>query len=89
MFAVVGGMLCKSDKPSIIFIFIFINNRIIIHPDIGSDLTTALEELERITRKWGMMVNYPKTEAVVFAARRRRQDPSWIQQRGSQASVQV
>ena len=30
------------------------------------DLTTALEELERITRKWGMVVNYPKTEAVVF-----------------------
>ena len=26
-----------------------------------SDLTTALEELERITRKWGMVVNYPKT----------------------------
>ena len=31
-----------------------------------SDLTTALEELERITRKWGMVVNYPRTEAVVF-----------------------
>ena len=31
-----------------------------------SDLTTALEELERITRKWGMVVNYPKTESVVF-----------------------
>ena len=32
-----------------------------------SDLKTALEELERITREWGMVVNYPKTEAVVFA----------------------
>ena len=30
-----------------------------------SDLTTALEELERITRKWGMVVNYPKTEALL------------------------
>ena len=25
-----------------------------------SDLTTALEELERIMRKWGMVVNYPQ-----------------------------
>ena len=31
-----------------------------------SDLKTALEELERITREWGMVVNYPKTEAVMF-----------------------
>ena len=27
---------------------------------------SALEELERITREWGMAVNYSKTEAVVF-----------------------
>ena len=31
-----------------------------------SDLKTALEDLERITREWGIVVNYPKTEAVVF-----------------------
>ena len=31
-----------------------------------SDLKTALEELERITREWGMVVTYPKSEAVVF-----------------------
>ena len=31
-----------------------------------SDLKTALAELERITREWGMVINYPKTEAVVF-----------------------
>ena len=31
-----------------------------------SDLKTALEELERITREWSMAINYPKTEAMVF-----------------------
>ena len=51
---------------------------------------TALEKLRRVARKWGMAVNYLKTEAVVFAlpatAAAASYDPSWIQQRGSQAS---
>ena len=48
----------------------------------SSDLKTGLEELERVRRKWGMAVNYPKTEAVGVwpARRRRRHDPGWIQQ---------
>ena len=32
----------------------------------SSDRKTAPKELERVVRKWGMAVNYPKTEAVVF-----------------------
>ena len=54
-------------------------------------LKTALMERERVARTWRMAVNYPKTEAVVFCPARccRRHHPSWIQQRGSQASAQV
>ena len=41
---------------------IYADDLVLLAPS-RSDLTTALEELER---KWGMVVNYPKTEAVVF-----------------------
>ena len=44
---------------------LYVDDLVLLAPS-RSDLTTALEELERITRKWGMVVNYPKIEAVVF-----------------------
>ena len=74
---------------------LYTNDLMLLAPN-SSDLKTALMELERVVRKWGMAVNYPKSpcprQKICPASRRRRHrrhDPSWIQQRGSQASVQV
>ena len=41
---------------------LYVDDLVLLAPS-RSDLTTALEELERIMREWGMAVNYPKTEA--------------------------
>ena len=64
----ISGQVVNSPSEELLrmlMMLLYADDLVLLAPS-RSDLTTALEELERITRKWGMMVNYPKTEAVVF-----------------------
>ena len=61
----ISGQVVNSPSEELLrmLMLLYADDLVLLAPS-RSDLT--LEELERITRKWGMMVNYPKTEAVVF-----------------------
>jgi len=63
----ISGQVVNSPSEELLsmLMLLYADDLVLLAPS-RSDLTTALEELERITRKWGMVVNYPKTEAVVF-----------------------
>ena len=63
----ISGQVKTSPSEELLsmLMLLYADDLVLLAPS-RSDLKTALEELERITREWGMAVNYPKTEAVVF-----------------------
>ena len=62
----ISGQVVNSPSELLnMLMLLYDDDRVLLAPS-RSDLKTALEELERMTREWGMVVNYPKTEAVVF-----------------------
>ena len=63
----ISGQVVNSPTEELLsmLMLLYVDDLVLLAPS-RSDLKTALEELERITREWGMVVNYPKTKAVVF-----------------------
>ena len=63
----ISGQVINSPSEELLnmLMLLYADDLVLLAPS-RPDLKTALEELERITRKWGMAVNYPKTEAMVF-----------------------
>ena len=63
----ISGQVVNSPSEELLSMsmLLYADDLVLLAPS-RSDLKTALKELERITREWGMADNYPKTQAVVF-----------------------
>ena len=65
-FRISGQVVTSPSEELLSMLMLLYRDDLVLLAHNRSDLKTALEELERITKEWGMAVNYPKTEAVVF-----------------------
>ena len=62
----ISGQVVNSPLEELLsmLMLLYVDDLVLLAPN-SAILKTALEELERVIRKWGMVINYPKTEAMV------------------------